>query len=96
MFNSDVYGYCFYNDSFMPEPSLAKKVNKKFESQQTMLMKTLSKTRKTKIPERFNGAPCAYFDGVFNYFNINEVAYHAKVTGQKWNGPCVQYIANSG
>jgi len=55
-----------------------------------MLMKMLAKAKNQQPPKRFNGAPCAYFDGVFDYFNINEVAYHAKWDGQKWNGPCVR------
>jgi hypothetical protein len=37
----------------------------------------------------FNGAPCAYFDGMFNYFNLNEVDFRAKFPNQRWNGPCV-------
>lgn len=41
-------------------------------------------------PPKYNGAPCAYFDGVFNYFNSNEVAYHSKFKDQKWNGPCAE------
>lgn len=52
-----------------------------------MLFKVLSKATGQKVPKKFNGAPCAYFDGVFNYFNLNEEAYHAKK--HKWNGPCV-------
>ncbi len=37
-----------------------------------MLMKLLAKARNQKVPNKFNGAPCAYFDGVFDYFNLNE------------------------
>lgn len=51
----------------------------------------LAKARGQQAPKRYNGAPCAYFDGIFDYFNINEVAYHAKVVGGKWNGPCVLF-----
>lgn len=40
----------------------------------------------------FNGAPCAFFDGMFDYFNLNEVEYKAKFPGQKWNGPCVKIL----
>ena len=54
-----------------------------------MLARMLAKARNQEVPKKFNGAPCAYFDGVFDYFNINEVAYHAKFDGMKWNGPCV-------
>lgn len=53
-----------------------------------MLARMLAKARNQEVPKKFNGAPCAYFDGVFDYFNINEVAYHAKFDGMKWNGPC--------
>lgn len=51
-------------------------------------MKSIAKQTNTTVRPRFNGAPCAYFDGVYDYFNINEVAYHAKFSQQKWNGPC--------
>ena len=39
---------------------------------------------------KYNGAPCAYFDGMFNYFNINEKEFRAKFQDQLWNGPCVR------
>ena len=54
-------------------------------------MKSIAKQTNTTVRPRFNGAPCAYFDGVYDYFNINEVAYHAKFSQQKWNGPCVHF-----
>ena len=38
--------------------------------------------------DKFNGAPCAYFDGIFDYFNLNEKEFHAKDPNMKWNGPC--------
>lgn len=90
----DVYGYCFYNDSFEIKPNNEKPT--KYESQESMLMRLLAKARKQQPPKKFNGAPCAYFDGVFKYFNLNEVAYHAKWSGQKWNGPCVRFFLNLG
>lgn len=52
-------------------------------------MKTLAAQTNRTLNKKYNGAPCAYFDGVFDYFNKNQEAYHAKFTGQKWNGPCV-------
>jgi len=58
-----------------------------------MLMKLLAKARNQQPRKKFNGAPCAYFDGVFDYFNLNEVAYHAKWSGMKWNGPCAENIS---
>lgn len=86
----DVYGYCFYNDSFNATSQIPGKERPKvFDSQETLLMKTLAKQLNKKVGGKFNGAPCAYFDGIFDYFNIHEVNYHAKFSGQKWNGPCV-------
>lgn len=41
---------------------------------------------------KYNGAPCAYFDGMFNYFNIHEKEYRAKFPNQLWNGPCVNLL----
>lgn len=37
----------------------------------------------------YGGAPCLYFDGVYNYFNIHDIEYKAKWSGMNWNGPCV-------
>ena len=44
---------------------------------------------------KFNGAPCAFFDGIHDYFNLNEIAWKSKA-GQEWNGPCasIKYIAD--
>ena len=53
-----------------------------------MLLKALSKKTNRKSP-KFNGAPCAYFDGVYEYFNLNSQKFHAKFDGMNWNGPCV-------
>lgn len=52
-----------------------------------MLYKMMAKAKKEQKP-RFNGAPCAYFDGVFNYFNLNSAEFHARSTDMKWLGPC--------
>ena len=27
---------------------------------------------------KYNGAPCAFFDGIHDYFNLNEKAFKAK------------------
>ena len=46
--------------------------------------------------KRYNGdAPCAFFDGVFAYFNLNSEAYNAKFKGMTWNGPCAENITYS-
>ena len=47
----------------------------------------MAKAKKEQKP-RFNGAPCSYFDGVFNYFSLNSAEFHAKDSGMKWLGPC--------
>ena len=44
---------------------------------------------------KFNGAPCAYFDGLYQYFNIHATTFHA-AEGKKWNGPCVNILNNIG
>jgi hypothetical protein len=44
---------------------------------------------------KFNGAPCAFFDGVHDYFNLNEQAFKAKNPGMHWNGPCAENIRYS-
>lgn len=41
-----------------------------FETQQSMLLKRLVEQTK-KGSAKFGGAPCAYFDGIYNYFNLN-------------------------
>jgi hypothetical protein len=45
---------------------------------------------------KFNGAPCAFFDGIHDYFNLNEEAFKAKNPGMHWNGPCasIKYQAD--
>ena len=44
----------------------------------------------------FNGAPCAFFDGMYDYFNLNAEAWKAKNPGAAWNGPCasIKYTAD--
>ena len=44
-----------------------------------------------KKNSKFNGAPCAYFDGIYEYFNAHGEEFHAEA-GMKWNGPCVYFI----
>jgi len=64
-----------------------------FETQASLLAKNLAKALgKTTdgISNITNAAPCSYFDGLYDYFNQNEQAYHAAWSGQKWNGPCVK------
>ena len=83
----DVYSYCFYNDSF---------ASKKYLSQESILMNIASASHGvsevdasfTMKKNSFNGAPCAYFDGMYEYFNAHAQEFHAEA-GMKWNGPCV-------
>ncbi len=39
----------------------------------------------------YGSAPCAYFDGISNYFNFHTFDFKAKWTEMKWNGPCVTF-----
>ena len=41
---------------------------------------------------QYNGAPCAYFDGVHEYFHLNDREWKAKTPGMRWNGPCADGI----
>lgn len=50
-------------------------------------MKSLARAKNQTI-SGYNAAPCSYFDGLYDYFNLNADAYHAAWAGQKWNGPC--------
>ena len=85
----NVYSYCYYNDSF----DLSGEVNKRRHRSQESILSEIKRQLSGSPPNsKFNGAPCAYFDGIFDYFNLNEEAYHAKFKGQKWNGPCVEDI----
>lgn len=90
----NVYGYCFYNSTMQP-------TGKTFKSQTSVLKEKLraqfpdlySKNYVRGNPllesSKYNGnAPCAYFDGISDYFNINAEAYKAKWKGMNWNGPC--------
>ena len=84
--NLDVYGYCYYNGTVKEQNG--------FHNQQSMLMKRLAEQTKKSSPKNFNGAPCEYADGMYNYFNLHEVDFHAKFTSHKWNGPCVLIFLN--
>lgn len=36
----------------------------------------------------FNSPTCAYFDGLYDYFNAHVKEFNG-VAGLTWNGPCV-------
>ncbi len=82
----NVYDYCYYNDSFNATENKQRRV---YHTQESILRDLVMKERKGLEKAKFNGAPCAYFDGVYDYFNKNEENYHAAFTGMVWNGPCV-------
>lgn len=90
-----VYDYCYYNDSFAAQENGKEK--RRHMTQESILkdFARAHKMNKTK-PQYFTDAPCAYFDGVYDYFNKNEEPYHAKFKGMTWNGPCVTIHPNIG
>jgi hypothetical protein len=90
-----IYDYCYYNDTF--DAAKTKEVPKKkvFVTQESILNKLkeqFAPKRNYNFRDGDSNAPCAYFDGVFNYFNLNDAAYHAKFKGMQWNGPCADNI----
>lgn len=90
----NVYDYCFYNDSFAAEGQKTKR--RLHLSQESILRDFVRAHRKGLDRPKFNGAPCAYFDGVYDYFNKNEEQFHAKFKGMVWNGPCVLIFLDLG
>lgn len=83
----NVYSYCYYNDSFDQSQNSQKKP---YATQESILLNITNHFASNSLKQlKFNGAPCSYFDGMYNYFNLHEVEYRAKFAGQKWNGPCV-------
>lgn len=89
----NVYDYCYYNDSFVAGKNAT--AHKKHLSQESIL-RELVRSHKFNEKPKFNGAPCAFFDGIYYYFNTNEEQFHAKFTGMEWNGPCVKTYPNLG
>jgi hypothetical protein len=48
---------------------------------------------KGKKPAKlYGGAPCLYFNGVYDYFNFHGASYKSKWPTMTWNGPCVNNI----
>lgn len=60
----NVYSYCYYNDSFTSQSS-------PMQSQQSILM-NIAQNQKYNRSAGMNGAPCAYFDGLLEYFNAHQ------------------------
>ena len=73
----NVYSYCFYNDSASGEPNS--------QSQASILRNIIR--NKGEYKPGANGATCAFFDGMRDYFKAHQREYHSSV---EWNGPCVQ------
>lgn len=81
----DIYSYCYYNDSFVMDGNTGEK--KQFLSQQSILRglaKSINEIQQAKESNeneppksKFNGAPCAYFDGMYQYFNAHYLDYKA-------------------
>ena len=87
----NVYGYCYYNDSFEAQSQNTPK--KEVLTQESILNKLKKQLSSgPSIREKYNGAPCAFFDGIHDYFHLNEVDFHAAFEGQTWNGPCAENI----
>lgn len=63
------------------------KEKRKFHSQGSIL-KNIARNGQFQEEKGFNGAPCMYFDGMFEYFNAHVKEYHGE-DGMTWEGPCV-------
>jgi len=66
----NVYSYCYYNDSFNQPYS------RPHITQQSILTNLKRRFSNGSFKEEggaktYNDAPCAYFDGMYNYFNIH-------------------------
>jgi hypothetical protein len=81
----NVYSYCFYNDSFAE--SVKEGETKRKHNSQAGILRNLA-ANKGVFAAGNNGAPCAFFDGMVDYFNAHISNYHA-TPGVMWNGPCV-------
>lgn len=81
----NVYSYCFYNDSFTNGAP-----TRPLQSQASILRNIAANKGRYEQPGR-NGAPCAFFDGLLDYFTAHAKEYHA-AEGKQWNGPCVSSL----
>lgn len=79
----NVYSYCFYNDSFA--------ANAPPQQSQASILRNIAANKGRYEPAGSNGAPCAFFDGLLDYFTAHGKEYHA-LDGMKWNGPCVSCL----
>lgn len=88
-----IYDYCYNSDTVdAAKEAPKKKVYISQESILTKLKEQFTPKRNYNFRDGDSSAPCAYFDGVFNYFNLNNAAYRAKFPTMKWNGPCADNI----
>ena len=67
-------------------------MRRQYLSQEGILTKLKKQFSPGPTPPSYNGAPCAFFDGIHDYFNLNEIPFKAKFPGQRWNGPCAENI----
>jgi hypothetical protein len=71
----NVYSYCYYNDSFTAQNE---GYSRKFQGQASILKNIAANKGKYSEEKGKNGAPCAFFDGLFDYFNAHQKEYHAQ------------------
>jgi hypothetical protein len=96
-----IYDYCYYNDT---RPAADGSTIKKYSTQESILKsirRRMTPFNLTRAAEKsinagitpkdliYNDSTCAYFNGIHDYFNNNDEAFHAKFKGQPFNGPCV-------
>jgi hypothetical protein len=84
----DIYGYCFYNNTFDQNKQKRKRPLLTQERILTNLKNDFARRRGHPPLKDNQGPPCGYFDGVFNYFNLHTEDFHARFKDQVWNGPC--------
>jgi hypothetical protein len=75
--SKDIYDYCYYNDSFASPEG-----RKRFHSQGSIL-RNIARNGQFDSEKGMNGAPCMYFDGLYEYFNLHIKEYHGEDAG-KW------------
>jgi hypothetical protein len=85
----NIYSYCFYNDSFLEQGEGEGNGRKRMQGQASILRNVAANEGQYNDEDPgMNGAPCAFFDGLLDYFTAHIGDYHASEAG-KWNGPCV-------
>lgn len=88
-----IFDYCYYIDSVTGEQHF-RKARENQESALLKLIKKHSPKRKYDFSDKLKsqGAPCAYDDGIYHYFNAHQDEYHSRRPDKVWNGPCAENI----